>query len=120
MNGSVNILVSRASALIPCMLDAMKRSKRPLILVPESFTLTTEQALIGGAEKRGFIGTQVFSPTSLIREIKERAGFPGKALISGDGRNMILSLLLLKTATGCCFTGRTAIRPAWPKSSPRR
>ncbi len=103
MNGSVNILVSRASALIPCMLDAVKRSKRPLILVPESFTLTTEQALIGGAEKRGFIGTQVFSPTSLIREIKERAGFPGKALISGDGRNMILSLLLLKNRDRLLF-----------------
>lgn len=96
MNGPVIVSVSRAPALIPGMIEAIRKARRPLILVPESFTLTAEQALIQSVSERGFIGTQVFSTTSLIREIRERAGFPDKAVISADGRHMILSLLLLK------------------------
>lgn len=75
MNGSVKINVSRAPDLIPGMVDAILKTEKPLILVPESFTLTTEQALIRAVPEKGFIGTQVFSPTSLVREIRERAGF---------------------------------------------
>ncbi len=96
MNGAIKISVCRAPSLIPGMVDAVSKAESPLILVPESFTLTTEQALVQASEERGFIGTQVFSQKSLIREIKERAGFPDKKVISSDGRHMILSLLLLK------------------------
>lgn len=42
MNGPVKISVSRAPALIPGMVDAIRKVNNPLILVPESFTLTTE------------------------------------------------------------------------------
>ena len=84
MNGPVKISVSRAPALIPGMVNAILKAKNPLILVPESFTLTTEQALVQASPQRGFIGTQVFSTKSLIREIRERAGFPDKAVISAD------------------------------------
>ena len=76
MNGPIRVLLSRAPALIPGMLDAFNRAARPLILVPESFTLTAEQAISKASPARGFIGRQVFSATSLIREIRERAGFP--------------------------------------------
>lgn len=103
MNGSVKINVSRAPDLIPGMVDAILKTEKPLILVPESFTLTTEQALIRAVPEKGFIGTQVFSPTSLVREIRERAGFPDKAVISADGRHMILSLLLLKNKDKLLF-----------------
>ena len=67
MNGPVKISVSRAPALIPGLVDAIRKSDKPLILVPESFTLTTEQALVQATPGRGFIGTQVFSTTSLIQ-----------------------------------------------------
>ncbi len=103
MNGPVKISVSRAPALIPGMVNAILKAKNPLILVPESFTLTTEQALVQASPQRGFIGTQVFSTKSLIREIRERAGFPDKAVISADGRHMILSLLLLKNKSNLLF-----------------
>lgn len=103
MNGPVIISVSRAPALIPGMVDTILKAEKPLILVPESFTLTTEQALIQAVPSGGFIGTQVFSTTSLIREIREIAGFPDKAVISADGRNMILSLLLLKNKDRLLF-----------------
>ena len=103
MNGPVKISVSRAPALIPGMVDAIQKTEKPLILVPESFTLTTEQALVQAAPGRGFIGTQVFSTTSLIREIRERAGFPDKKVITADGRHMILSLLLLKNKENLLF-----------------
>lgn len=103
MNGPVKIRVSRAPALIPCLVDAIKNANNPLILVPESFTLTTEQALVQSTARKGFIGTQVFSQTSLIREIKERAGFPDKDVITSDGRHMILSLLLLKNKNNLLF-----------------
>ena len=103
MNGPIKISVSRAPALIPGMVDAIKNAKKPLILVPESFTLTTEQALVQATPGKGFIGTQVFSTTSLIREIRERAGFPDKTVITADGRHMILSLLLLKNKNNLLF-----------------
>ena len=103
MNGPVKISVSRAPALIPGMVNAIQKTEKPLILVPESFTLTTEQALVQAAPGRGFIGTQVFSTTSLIREIRERAGFPDKKVITADGRHMILSLLLLKNKENLLF-----------------
>ena len=103
MNSPVKISVSRAPALIPSMMDAIHNVKKPLILVPESFTLTTEQALVRATQEKGFIGTQVFSTTSLIREIRERAGFPDKTVITPDGRHMILSLLLLKNKGNLLF-----------------
>ena len=103
MNGPIKISVSRAPALIPGMVDAIKKAKNPLILVPESFTLTTEQALVRATPGKGFIGTQVFSTTSLIREIRERAGFPDKSVITADGRHMVLSLLLLKNKNSLLF-----------------
>ena len=103
MNGPVIVRVSRAPALIPSMIDAVQSAQNPLILVPESFTLEAEQALIKAMPQGGFIGTQVFSTTSLIREIRERAGFPDKAVISADGRHMILSLLLLKNRDRLLF-----------------
>lgn len=103
MNGPVKISVSRAPALIPGLVDAVRKARLPLILVPESFTLTTEQALVQAAPEKGFIGTQVFSTRSLIREIRERAGFPDKAVISADGRHMLLSLLLLKNKDRLLF-----------------
>ena len=65
MNGPIRVLLSRAPALIPGMLDAFSRAARPLILVPESFTLTAEQAISKASPARGFIGRQVFSATSL-------------------------------------------------------
>ena len=103
MDGPVNIIVSRAPALIPGMVDTVRNVKKPLILVPESFTLTTEQALVRATPEKGFIGTQVLSPTSLIREIRERAGFPDKKVITADGRHMILSLLLIKNKGSLLF-----------------
>ena len=103
MDGPVIVRVSRAPALIPSMIDAIRSAQKPLILVPESFTLEAEQALIRAMPRNGFIGTQVFSTTSLIREIRERAGFPDKAVISADGRHMILSLLLLKNRDRLLF-----------------
>ena len=103
MNTPIKVYVSRAPALIPGMVDAIRKVNNPLILVPESFTLTTEQALVRATPERGFIGTQVFSTTSLIRKIRERAGFPDKTVITPDGRHMILSLLLLKNKGDLLF-----------------
>ena len=96
MNKPVRLIVLRAPALIPCMTELVRVSENPLVLVPESFTLAAEQALVSDSDNRGLIGTQVLSPTSMIREIRERAGFPDKRVITGDGRHMIISLLLLK------------------------
>ena len=96
MNGQIKVIVSRAPALIPGMTQMMRKVGAPLILVPESYTLTAEQALMQVLPGKGLIGTQVFSTTSLIREIQERAGKPDSTSISADGRHMILSLLLMK------------------------
>lgn len=103
MNTPVKIIASRAPDLIPSMMSAVTNARKPLIIVPESFTLTTEQALVQTFPEHGFIGTQVFSVKSLIREIRERAGFPDKAVVSGDGRHMILSLLLKRNRDDLLF-----------------
>ena len=86
MKNPIKVFVSRAPALIPGMVETVSKSDRPLILVPESFTLAAEQALVQNTPHKGLIGTSVFSPTSLVREIRERAGFPDKKVITGDGR----------------------------------
>ena len=117
MNNAIKVFVSRAPSLIPGMVETVGKSENPLILVPESFTLAAEQALVQSTARRGLLGTSVYSPTSLLREIRERAGFPDKKVITGDGRLMILSLLSLRTVTACSFTRKTPGRSAWPKSS---
>ena len=103
MNNPIKVFISRAPALIPGMVEKVSKSEHPLILVPESFTLAAEQALVQNTPHKGLIGTSVFSPTSLVREIRERAGFPDKKVITGDGRHMILSLLLLKNKENLLF-----------------
>ena len=40
MNDTIKVFISRAPALIPGMIDAFRRAENPLILVPESFTLS--------------------------------------------------------------------------------
>ena len=107
MNGPVVIRASRAPALIPCMLDAIRNAARPLILVPESFTLTTEQALVQSTETKGIIGTQVLSQTSLVREIRELAGSPDKGTIKMKGR--ISSLIELGAGFHPDMSGRENI-----------
>ena len=103
MNSPIKVFVSRAPALIPGMVETVKKAETPLILVPESFTLAAEQALVLNTPHKGLIGTSVYSPTSLVREIRERAGFPDRKVITGDGRHMILSLLLLKNRDNLLF-----------------
>ena len=103
MNNAIKVFVSRAPSLIPGMVETVGKSENPLILVPESFTLAAEQALVQSTARRGLLGTSVYSPTSLLREIRERAGFPDKKVITGDGRLMILSLLLLKNRDSLQF-----------------
>ena len=103
MSDPIRVFVSRAPALIPCLCSLVRGSDNPLVLVPESFTLAAEQALVDDSERKGLIGTQVLSPTSLIREIRERAGFPDQKVITGDGRHMIISLILLKNKDKLTF-----------------
>ena len=103
MNNPIQLQISRAPALIPGMVEAVQKASNPLILVPESFTLSAEQALVKSFRGKGIIGTQVLSPSSLVREIRERAGFPDRKLITSDGRHMILSLLLVRNQSRLSF-----------------
>ena len=93
---AVEIVTFRAPGLIPSLLSAIQGEAEPVILVPQSFTLAAEQAILRRNESRGMLGNSVFSPRSLIREIRERAGLGAARPLTPEGRVMLLSRLLLE------------------------
>ena len=93
---SIDFVFFRAPALIASLNEALSRPARPVILVPQSFTLAVEAAILQSRPEKGILGLSVFSPESLIREINELAGRGGKRTITADGRTMLLSRLLLE------------------------
>ena len=90
----VRIVMARAPGLIPGLIREIDRAPRPVILIPESFTLACETEIVNRREEGGIFDLKIFSPSSLIREVRELTGFGDKRPVSGDGQNMIISRLL--------------------------
>lgn len=90
----VRIVTTRAPGLIPSLIKEIERASNPVVLIPESFTLACETEIVNRRRDNGIFDLKIFSPSSLIREVRELTGHGDKKPISGDGQNMIISQVL--------------------------
>lgn len=90
----LRIVTTRAPGLIPSLIREIDRAEHPVILIPESFTLACETEIVRSRREGGIFDLKIFSPSSLIREVRELTGHGNKRPISGDGQNMIISQVL--------------------------
>ncbi len=90
----VRIVTTRAPGLIPSLIKEIERASNPVVLIPESFTLACETEIVNRRRDNGIFDLKIFSPSSLIREVRELTGYGDKKPISGDGQNMIISQVL--------------------------
>ena len=108
----VRIVTTRAPGLIPGLIREIGRSSRPVVLIPESFTLACETEIVNRSETGGIFDLQIFSPSSLVREVRELTGYGNRKPISGDGQNMIVSRLLHHFRDELKYYGDSAAQPA--------
>ena len=87
----IRIVTTRAPGLIPSLIREADHAANPVILVPESFTLACETEIVNRSRDRGFFDLKVFSPSSLVREVREMTGYGSRKPVSADGQNMIVA-----------------------------
>ena len=90
----IRIVTTRAPGLIPSLIREIDHASNPVVLIPESFTLACETEIVNRSRDGGIFGLKIFSPSSLIREVRELTGRGSRKPISGDGQNMIISQVL--------------------------
>ena len=90
----IRIVTTRAPGLIPSLIREIDKAGNPVVLVPESFTLACETEIVKRRPEGGIFDLKIFSPSSLIREIRELTGRGDRKPISGDGQNMIIAQAL--------------------------
>ena len=90
----IRIVATRAPGLIPSLLKEVDHAANPVILVSESFTLACETEIVNRSRDKGIFGLKIFSPSSLVREVREMTGHRQSRAVSADGQNMIISQVL--------------------------
>ena len=90
----IRIVTTRAPGLIPSLIREIDNAANPVVLIPESFTLACETEIVKQTPYGGIFDLKIFSPSSLIREVRELTGRGDRKPISGDGQNMIISGVL--------------------------
>ncbi len=90
----IRIVTARAPGLIPSLVSEIRQGPRPVVLIPESFTLACETEIIKHTGEDGIFDLPIFSPSSLVREVRELTGRGNRKAVSGDGQNMMISRLL--------------------------
>lgn len=91
---NIRIVTTRAPGLIPSLIKEIDRASNPVVLIPESFTLACETEIVNRSRDKGFFDLKIFSPSSLVREVRELTGRGSKKPVSADGQNMIISQVL--------------------------
>ena len=94
MMARIRIVTTRAPGLIPSLIKEIDHASNPVVLIPESFTLACETEIVNRSRDMGIFGLKVFSPSSLVREVRELTGHGSKKPVSADGQNMIVSQVL--------------------------
>ncbi len=90
----IRIVTTRAPGLIPSLIKEIDHAANPVVLIPESFTLACETEIVNRSRDKGFFDLKIFSPSSLVREVRELTGHGKKKPVSADGQNMIVSQVL--------------------------
>ncbi len=91
---AIRIVTTRAPGLLPSLMKEIDHANNPIVLIPESFTLACETEIVNRSRDKGIFDIKIFSPSSLVREIRELTGHGAKKPISVDGQNMIISQVL--------------------------
>ena len=91
---TIRIVQTRAPGLVPSLIKEISHAKHPIVLIPESFTLACETEIVKRSRDHGIFDLQIFSPSSLVREIRELTGHGNKKPISAAGQNMIIARIL--------------------------
>lgn len=90
----LRIVTARAPGLLPSLIAEIRSAEKPVVLVPESFTLACETEIVNRSADHGIFDLPIFSPSSLVREIRELTGRGSKKPIPADGQNMIIARVL--------------------------
>ena len=91
---TIRIVTTRAPGLIPSLIKEIGHASNPVVLIPESFMLACETEIVNRSRDKGIFDLKIFSPSSLVREIRELTGHGNKKPVSNDGQNMIISQVL--------------------------
>ena len=108
----IRIVTARAPGLIPSLVAEVNKPPRPVVLIPESFTLACETEIVNSRPEGGIFDLPIFSPSSLVREIRELTGRGNKRAVSGDGQNMMISRLLHHHREELTYYRESAAQPA--------
>ena len=111
----IRIITMRAPGLIPSLLHETQQAGHPVLLVPSAYTLDCEKELIRSRQEKGFIGIEVFSPSSLIREVRELTGSGGMVSLPPEGQVMLISQILHRKARELEYYGDAVSQPSLAK-----
>lgn len=88
-----------------------RKGEKVIVLVPEQYTLFTEQALLSEMQLPGFFDIDVLSLSRLRSRVFSRAGSPGRTVIDSSGRRMALSRALHLCRDELCYYRSAALSP---------
>ena len=107
----IRICPTRAPGLLPSLVHEIRRASHPVVLIPESFTLACEMEIVRASGEQGIFDLNIFSPSSLVREVQELTGTGQKRPVSGDGQNMMISRILHRCRKQLKFYGDAVAQP---------
>ncbi len=84
-----------------------------ILLAPKQATFQLERQLLADGDVSGFTRLRIFSFDKLARFILEQLNIAPPALLSGEGRVMVLRALLLRHESELKLFGRSARRPGF-------
>ena len=60
----IRVVTTRAPGLIPSLIKEIRQAPRPVVLIPESFTLACETEIVNQSPDGGIFDLKIFSPSS--------------------------------------------------------
>lgn len=91
----LRIVQSNQETLRQYLISQAAGGGRTLVLVPEQYTLQTEQELLDGLRLPGFFDLEVLSPSRLTERVFAQAGSDGRVRIDARGKQLALARALL-------------------------
>ena len=108
----IRIVLTRAPGLTASLLHELEQAEQPVILVPQSATVECEASIVRSRPEKGVIGLNVFSPKSLMEEIREMTGISGFVPITREGQTMAVSRILHQHRTDLKYYRDSVAQPS--------
>lgn len=116
----IRVVTTRAPGQVGSLLHEMDEAKKPVILVPSHLTLACEMEVIRHSPHGGILGRNIFSPTSLVQEIRDLCGVSFRSSISPEGESMVLSRVLHHVAHDLKYYQDAVSQPSLAKKMARQ